>query len=429
MNCSTCQYELSQCLDGRLPSGRRAVVMDHVAACAECDRFWRELQGAQALVLNLQRHRVEPDFRDRLFERVQTGEGTPPAVFQEQVSLGTKVRYLCTGAAAAAAVLVAATLLRSRGESAPEHLDRVATTAGVGSDVRATGDAPRSDTNRRAVERTAPPATLAGSGPAMRPRANAAPVADGQPYVASQQASPLVPREPLLGAVKPLTPDLIAVETARQFENRHRFATQCLSLFDQRQGDAAMANTICEQALELDQLGGVLSDLRDSNWLSFHDVRVDADLRVFLGLLDREQLEVPEQRAEAVQIVRRIVAPALRRSSSLGQLTNALSVTPSFDAHDRTHELMQFTRAWPDVIGQIFFVLPSGPDPVDVDPLQLSRTFRFQDSCGPVYVTPMSEVQGSRLVFRRLHGQVNFRFEARSGESAGAEPAERRDDR
>src|SRR5262245_17400688 len=134
MNCSTCQYELSQCLDGRLASGRRALVMDHVAACAECGEFWRELQAAQALVLRLTRPRVDGDFRERLFERIETGEGTPPAVFQEQVPLATKIRYTLTGAAAAAAVLIAATLLRDRTPAAraPES---GATVASVSEDL------------------------------------------------------------------------------------------------------------------------------------------------------------------------------------------------------------------------------------------------------------------------------------------------------
>lgn len=40
MNCNTCRFELSQCLDGRLASGRRAIVMQHAADCEECAAFW-----------------------------------------------------------------------------------------------------------------------------------------------------------------------------------------------------------------------------------------------------------------------------------------------------------------------------------------------------------------------------------------------------
>jgi hypothetical protein len=113
MNCRTCHYELSQCLDARLPSGRRALVMQHVAECERCAQFWAELQAARELALRLQRHRPGPDFREQLFARIQTGEGTPPAVFQEHVSVTTKIRYAMTGAATAAAALLVFTLTRA----------------------------------------------------------------------------------------------------------------------------------------------------------------------------------------------------------------------------------------------------------------------------------------------------------------------------
>ena len=76
MNCNTCRYELSQCLDGRLPSGRRAVVMQHVDGCEVCSAFWAELQAAQQLTLQLPKERVSAgvpaDFHPRnLRQRVQ----------------------------------------------------------------------------------------------------------------------------------------------------------------------------------------------------------------------------------------------------------------------------------------------------------------------------------------------------------------------
>ena len=90
MNCNTCQYELSQCLDGRLPSGRRAVVMQHIASCESCDTFWKELQAAQQLVLRLPREKVSSSFREQLWERIRAGEGTPDAVFGEAVPMLAK---------------------------------------------------------------------------------------------------------------------------------------------------------------------------------------------------------------------------------------------------------------------------------------------------------------------------------------------------
>ena len=49
MNCRTAHYELSLNLDGRLPSGRHAMLMEHVDGCGPCATLWKELQAAQSL--------------------------------------------------------------------------------------------------------------------------------------------------------------------------------------------------------------------------------------------------------------------------------------------------------------------------------------------------------------------------------------------
>src|SRR5262245_52243425 len=116
MNCTTCRYELSQCLDGRLPSGRRTIVLQHASQCEGCGTFWAELQAAQRLTLRLQRPRVSESFRESLWARVQAGEGTPDAVFREPVPLLAKLRYALTGAAAAAAALLCVTWFGPRDE-------------------------------------------------------------------------------------------------------------------------------------------------------------------------------------------------------------------------------------------------------------------------------------------------------------------------
>ena len=130
MNCNTCRYELSQCLDGRLPSGRRATVLAHAEACAPCGQFWEELQSAQRLTLSLRPTQVGGDFREGLWERIQAGEGTPDAVFQEPIPVATKVRYTLSGAAAAAALLIGVTLLQGE-RRAPSASEEVAATAPV----------------------------------------------------------------------------------------------------------------------------------------------------------------------------------------------------------------------------------------------------------------------------------------------------------
>ncbi len=358
MNCRTCQYELSQCLDGRLASGRRALVMDHVAACDGCAGFWRELQAAQTLVVRLAPKHVGADFRNQLFERIQTGEGTPPAVFREPVPFCTKLRYTLTGAAAAAAVLIAATLVRN-GTATPS---RGATT------------------NLASVDDTPMPATTTSSAPT---RATLA--ADYQP---SPDSSPLVRRgDTVFNSVRPLTPDLVAVETAREFEQRFEWTTR---LLDRGANDDATARTVCANGAEIHSLGRVLVDLRDSKWVTFGDPKVDADLRVIVTLLDDAHLRDDGrfERDDGLEIARTRVASALRNSPNLAQLTSTLRIAPTFDRDAQQQAMLRFARSWSGVLDRIFFVLPSDAGAGDFDPRDLSRMFVFQDACGPIYVAP-----------------------------------------
>ena len=106
MNCRECQRDMSQCLDGRLPSGRRTAVIQHLETCEECNQLWGEFQQAQELVLRLPVRQVSPEFHQRLWERIKAGEGTREAVFNEPMPLLTKARYVFVGAAAAALMLV-----------------------------------------------------------------------------------------------------------------------------------------------------------------------------------------------------------------------------------------------------------------------------------------------------------------------------------
>ena len=350
MNCRTCQYELSQCLDGRLASGRRALVMDHVAACAQCGEFWRELQAAQALVLRLTRPRVDADFRERLFERIETGEGTPPAVFSEQVPLATKIRYTLTGAAAAAAVLIAATLLRDRTPA-----------------ERATGS--------NATVASASTNDARSPAPPYQPSPYVVPLG---PRTGGSTLAAMGTPDPTFGMVRPLTPDLVAVEAAREFERRYLWTRQ---LLDHGRSDTATVRTVCSNAADLRDLGRVLVDLLDAKCLSFGDPEVSADLHLVVKLLQDKRL-----RDGGDDVVRSTIAPALVESGSLSRLTETLNIAPKFDRDAQQRDLMRMTRSFPEVLDRIFYVQPSEQSAADLDPREISRTFVFRDACGPVFV-------------------------------------------
>ena len=133
-----------------------------------------------------------------------------------------------------------------------------------------------------------------------------------------------------------------------------------------------------------------------------------------MTLLDGERMR---EQSHSVELVRSVVAPAMRKSPNLGRLTRSLSVTPSLDRGEQQAHVQRIARAWPELIDQIFFVLPSQPDTAQFGPIELSRTFVFSDECGPVYVAPMSELQGPEMVFQRLRRNLQIRIESRSSSS------------
>lgn len=107
MSCSRYHYLLSLNLDGRLSSSKRGALLDHLADCGACATLSDEMQSAHEMALSLPQERVGTDFTDTLWERIQSGEGTPEAVFDEPIPWATRVRYVASGAAAAALFLVA----------------------------------------------------------------------------------------------------------------------------------------------------------------------------------------------------------------------------------------------------------------------------------------------------------------------------------
>lgn len=119
MRCHQAEHLLSLNLDGRLSSGQRKLLFDHLDECAACRQIDGELNAARELALSLPTQSVSAGFREELWERIRAGEGTPEAVFREPVPLATKVRYFATGAAAAGLLIAAAVFFRPAGDTAP----------------------------------------------------------------------------------------------------------------------------------------------------------------------------------------------------------------------------------------------------------------------------------------------------------------------
>jgi len=106
MTCNSYQYQLSLHLDGRLSSAGRHALMRHLDDCSSCQNLWQEMQRAQDLALSLPAQSVGSAFRETLLDRIRSGEGTPEAVFHAPVPKLVKLRYLASGAAAAAVIIL-----------------------------------------------------------------------------------------------------------------------------------------------------------------------------------------------------------------------------------------------------------------------------------------------------------------------------------
>ncbi|HEX6813759.1 MAG TPA: hypothetical protein VF384_19215 [Planctomycetota bacterium] len=367
MNCNTCRYELSQCLDGRLPSGRRTIVMGHVANCAVCSAFWTELQAAQNLTMRLAAPRVSEGFRERLWERIAAGEGTPEAVFHERVPLLTKFRYALTGAAAAAVVLLAVTWTRGDRE-APQNREPSSNGVVAKADLHGTPE----------------------------PQRGAIPTSD----VGMQ-----VDQSPMMSSARPLTGELVALEAARQLEQRH--ATANLGIrrlkqngFGQNTADRDMAVAqVLEDADAFCGFGGLLLDLREHDRLFFSDSEIEAELRVAVKLVRKSQ-----QGVRNLETVRSLVEPALQ-SGRLASVSRTIML-PLSDPRDELDMLMRLAAMRHDVFPMLFITFGNIDEATREFDLP-GNFFTMKDPCGQFLVAPRSEVEAGDGRLRIFRAHVN----------------------
>lgn len=375
MNCTTCRYELSQCLDGRLASGRRAVVMQHAEACAACATFWAELQAAQRLTLQLQPSRISAGFREELWERIRSGEGTPEAVFREQVPTLTKLRYALTGAAVAAGVLLGASLLRPE-RTAPKDASGLIASPGTA------GLQPRSVDTRQDYRLAG--GSTAEAGGSSSPSATAGGTAEMVAFTDN----------PLFASAQRLTFGLVAVETAKQLEQRYAAATNALQRLDANpeHGEVALRQA-WENADEFQAFGEVLLDMRHRQRLSFRDNDVDADLRFAVNILRQGRTGQRDGRT-----VHTVVGAALR-SDRLASLSRTMLLAPSLDPREDMDVLVDLNTQRPEVFRELFFVVANPAASHDeLGLLQNGTMFLMTDDCGPSWVAPRSEVAAREML-------------------------------
>lgn len=377
MNCTACRYELSQCLDGRLPSGRRTLVMEHAARCRDCGSFWNELQAAQRLTLQLQGVRVSENFRDQLWERIRAGEGTPDAVFREPVPMLAKVRYALTGAAVAAAALVGASLWRGANDE-PKH-DMVAV------QTPEMGHAPEQ----------------------RQPQQPTAIVAGGASHGGGSPEMITIDEAPLFASTQRLTSRLVANEAAKQLEQRHADVTLALRRLDDHT-DERVVRDLFDGVSQFRAFGELLIELHDRGRVSF-EPNVDSDLRFAVKMFGHADLA-----GRTVAAAHEIVAPVLR-SGHLASISRTLFTRDDTEDNDLLARLI--TRR-PEVFREMFVVLGNDAElPHQLGGMLRGEVFFMPDECGPSWVAPRSELQAREGHFQMMQSraggtqQIEIRFQ------------------
>jgi hypothetical protein len=352
-------------LDGRLPSGRRAKVISHSESCATCGSFWLELQAAQKLTMSLQETEVGSNFRDGLWGRINAGEGTPSAVFQEQVPLWSKVRYALTGAAAAAALLIGVTFLTK---------DEVVTSS--------TTDLASIDNDANSNN-----GTLHDLAPDGAMTVNLA-SADGQSTLEPRRRQYQIIQPPLMAAAKPLSTQVLAVETARQLEERYATAAVGLRMMQQPESNrAAWVTQVVDSAREMRDFGELLIDLRDRQGLVFTDASIDADLQFAVAMLEK----VSTKSTPNEQMVKLIIEPVLTKSGRLAHVSRAIRFKPTTNIHTEHSYLQSVNTMRPEVFRKLFVVLGT---PNQMRPKTI---FLLQGDCELDWVAPISEIKRLKI--------------------------------
>lgn len=343
-------------------------MMQHVATCDGCSTFWSELQAAQRLTLQLPRVRLGEGFHEELWERIRAGEGTPEAVFHEPVPVLAKVRYALTGAAAAAAVLACMTWLRN---------DRV-------------------PAEQSHVAKVAPPANDDAHAAAINVASGGADASGGW-----HQALDPIDQSPLIASMQRLRFNTLAVETAKQLEQRYSSASRALRRTDDggANGESAVRQ-VFENADDLHSFGEFLLAMCRNDWLFFTDPEVGADLRLVVDMLGQSRLHRRDR-----DTLRSFVAPALR-TARLANVSDSIGLKP-LDPRLEMDVLARLNRQWTEVFPKLFIVF--GTDDAVCEQLGLFRNgtiFVMEGQCGPSWVAPRSEVEARDGLLRLLRAHA-----------------------
>lgn len=112
MNCQQAQKEMGRALDRRLPQSEQRAFQMHILSCKPCRLQFDRHQKLQSWTRSLPSAKPGQDFSQRLFNRIQSGEGSPDGSLLQPVPIARKLRIFGAGAVTAAALMLGVFLIQ-----------------------------------------------------------------------------------------------------------------------------------------------------------------------------------------------------------------------------------------------------------------------------------------------------------------------------
>jgi Putative zinc-finger len=111
MTCQQAQRDMQKALDRRLPQIEQRAFQEHILSCQSCRYDFDRYKKLQAWTHELPSSKPASNFSKRLFERIQSGEGSPEGILHQPVPILRKLHIFGSGAVTAAALLLGAFLI------------------------------------------------------------------------------------------------------------------------------------------------------------------------------------------------------------------------------------------------------------------------------------------------------------------------------
>ena len=187
-------------------------------------------------------------------------------------------------------------------------------------------------------------------------------------------------------SAKQLDMEVLAVEAARQLEQRFASASLGIRMMDNGQSnrDVAIAQ-ILESAQEMRAFGELLVDLREHETVYFIDASIDAELDYAVKMLTRAN----EDQMPGAQTVESFVAPVLK-SGGLANVSRAITLKPT-NKLQQQQVIFRVNSTRPEVFSKLFVILGK---PEQRHP---SAAFILDGECDIFWVAPRSEIQRNSL--------------------------------